>query len=323
MIPSRWIPSFLFLLFLQGIGFSQGHPHYSNDNDEIPSTIGLVQVKSMYSFEETYDRLIATLSANANIRIVSEIDHTANAETGGLELENIRLVVFGNPNLGTPLMLSNQFTGLDLPQKMLVWETTNDDDVFVAYNSVDYLNTRYPGIKRANSFDAIAMALRSIAGAVTGVLPDDIEGTNVMDRRDRRRIRRMNGGLFQKRSNANFETTYNRLIFALENAPPSIAFQVDHSANAPDEFDLNPTRLVSFANPSLGTRLMQANPSAGIDLPLKILVTQDSHGKVMVSTNRISFLQYRHGLYDEGVGETLTTIRGAIMNFVRIAATGE
>ena len=57
-----------------------------------------------------------------------------------------------------------------------------------------------------------------------------------------------------------------------------------------------PTKLLIFGNPKGGTPLMLAAPSSAIDLPLKILVSQDASGKVWVSYNSPAYLKERHGL---------------------------
>ena len=72
---------------------------------------------------------------------------------------------------------------------------------------------------------------------------------------------------------------------------------VARDANAANAgLTLNPTRLVVFGNPNIGTPLMQTSATAGIDLPLKILVWEDSNGDVFVSTNETRYLEHRHGL---------------------------
>jgi uncharacterized protein (DUF302 family) len=73
-----------------------------------------------------------------------------------------------------------------------------------------------------------------------------------------------------------------------------------------------PTKLLIFGNPKAGTPLMIAAPSSAIDLPLKILVREDAHGKVWVSYNSPLYLQQRHNLSQEllqniAVVETLAT----------------
>ena len=71
----------------------------------------------------------------------------------------------------------------------------------------------------------------------------------------------------------------------------------DHAAGASRVgMDLRPTELLIFGNPKGGTPLMLASPSAAIDLPLKILVAEDSHGKVWISYNSPDYLKERHGL---------------------------
>ena len=72
---------------------------------------------------------------------------------------------------------------------------------------------------------------------------------------------------------------------------------VDHSGEAEKAgMKMPPTKLLIFGNPNAGTPLMLAQPSAAIDLPLKILVAEDRHGKVWISTNSAEYLKERHGL---------------------------
>jgi uncharacterized protein (DUF302 family) len=72
---------------------------------------------------------------------------------------------------------------------------------------------------------------------------------------------------------------------------------IDHSGEAGKAgMKMPPTKLLIFGNPKGGTPLMLAAPSVAIDLPLKILVWQDSQGKVWLSYNSPAYLQERHGL---------------------------
>ncbi|NOK58041.1 MAG: DUF302 domain-containing protein [Chloroflexi bacterium AL-W] len=100
------------------------------------STNGLITVQSAYSVAETVSRLQTTL-ADRGLTVVTTINHTANAQNVEQELAPTQVIVFGNPNLGTPLMQNQQTTGLDLPQKFLVWEDANG--VNVTYNDPQYL----------------------------------------------------------------------------------------------------------------------------------------------------------------------------------------
>lgn len=273
---------------------------------------GMVVTESKLDMETTWSNLISALEENANIRIVATIDHTAAAESAGLDdllTHPIRLVVFGNPNLGTPLMQEQLMAGIDLPQKMLVWQDSSDDGgkVYVGYNSVEYLEFRHAGIDRADTFSTIKTALANLAMTATGQPQVDDDSSSSI------RLLQGHRGLRTKRSDADFETTWTRLLDAIEASPANVAFTVDHSQNSGGA--LNPSRLVVFGNPSVGTPLMQTSATAGIDLPLKILVWQDNNGYVRVTRNSVNFLKTRHGLDSTN----LDSIEMALQNFVRVA----
>ena len=138
---------------------------------------GLAIVKSTKSFDDTLNDLLTILNNNANINIVAQIPHDLAAAGIGQVLSPNRLVVFGNPALGTPLMQQNRLVGIDLPQKMQVYMDVDEDGnpaVFVAYNMVEYLEGRHPGVDMAATFDTIANALANIASAAAGATPQDI-----------------------------------------------------------------------------------------------------------------------------------------------------
>lgn len=281
-------------------------------NDDIP---GLVVAQSIYSFDETYSNLIAALNT-APVNIMAEIPHSDAAANVSLELKPNKLVVFGNPNLGTPLMQESRETGIDLPQKMLVWQDV-DDIVHVGYNSVTYLEFRHEDIADGSvetQRATIAGALSNFAAAASGVPKEEIQVNDDI-------IGLISTGISTKQSDADFETTWTRLLAAIEGSPASVAFSVDHSANGQAAgIQLLPTRLVVFGNPLLGAPLMQASPSAGIDLPLKILVWEQVDGSVQVTTNEIRFYEARHKI--EGIDDALNRIQTAIENFMS-AATGQ
>jgi uncharacterized protein (DUF302 family) len=271
---------------------------------------GMVVVESVYDFETTWSNVITALENNPNVKIVAQIDHAQAAESARLELSPNRLVVFGNPAAGTPLMQEQISVALDLPQKMLVWQA-DSSAVYVGYNSVEYLEGRHPGVEDAATFEAIGNALSTLAKASSG--SEDLHVNN----NDMKSVEE-HKGLRTKRSDSDFETTWMRLIDAVEASPANIAFTVDHGQNAVPEGALNPTRLVVFGNPNLGTPLMQDSATTGVDLPLKIVVWQDGNGIVKVTTNGIRFLKRRHGLSSK-LKDQLDAIEMAVENFVRVA----
>ena len=97
--------------------------------------------------------------------------------------------------------------------------------------------------------------------------------------------------------------------------------ELDHQKNAASvDLELNPTRIIMFGNPKLGTPLMNTAAYLGLDLPQKILVTQGIDGSVQVSYNDPAYLQERHGI--SGVDEVLAKVSGAL-DKISSAATAQ
>jgi len=102
---------------------------------------GLVDLPSKHSLDETVEKFKAILNAKG-ITLFALIDHTAEAEKVGLTMLPTKLLVFGNPSAGTPLMVSAPRSAIDLPLKILVWEDA-ERRVWITYNSPNYLQRRY------------------------------------------------------------------------------------------------------------------------------------------------------------------------------------
>lgn len=91
--------------------------------------------------------------------------------------------------------------------------------------------------------------------------------------------------------------TMDRLETEIRAKGMSVFARVDHAAGAAEAgLELRPTNLIIFGNARGGTPLMQASQTAGIDLPLKVLVWQDAAGKTWLSYNEPSWIVQRHGL---------------------------
>jgi uncharacterized protein (DUF302 family) len=102
---------------------------------------GLLQVASPYTVDETLRRLESVL-AERGVRAFALIDHSGEAEKVGLKMRPTKLVIFGNPKGGTPLMVAAPTLAIDLPLKALVWED-DKGKVWVSYNSPEYLQQRH------------------------------------------------------------------------------------------------------------------------------------------------------------------------------------
>jgi uncharacterized protein (DUF302 family) len=104
-------------------------------------------------------------------------------------------------------------------------------------------------------------------------------------------------GLVSVQSRVSARETVDRLVAALAARKLTIFARVDHAAGAASVgLPLRPTEVVIFGNPQGGTALMQDRQTAGIDLPLKALVWQDSDGKVWLGYNDPAWIAQRHGL---------------------------
>jgi uncharacterized protein (DUF302 family) len=104
-------------------------------------------------------------------------------------------------------------------------------------------------------------------------------------------------GVVALRSNNSVEQTVEKIETALKAKGVKLFALVDHSGEAEKAgLGMRPTKLLIFGNPKGGTPLMVASPSVAIDLPLKILVSEDSNGQVWISYNSPAYLQARHNL---------------------------
>ena len=107
-------------------------------------------------------------------------------------------------------------------------------------------------------------------------------------------------GIISKGTNHSVDETAEKLKGILQAKGVTLFALVDHSGEAEKVgMKMPPTKLLIFGNPKAGTPLMLAAPSMAIDLPLKILVREDSQGKVWVSYNSPAYLPTRHGLPQE------------------------
>ncbi len=102
---------------------------------------GLLQVASLHSVEETVRRL-QSVFAERGLQVFALIDHSGEAAKVGMKMRPTKLLIFGSPKGGTPLMLAAPSVAIDLPLKTLVAEDENGK-VWVSYNSPEYLQQRH------------------------------------------------------------------------------------------------------------------------------------------------------------------------------------
>lgn len=278
----------------------------NNDDDknitvETPKAFGLSFAQSNQDFNSTFNSLQTALEANANIGIVAIVDHQMNAQNVNQELRPTREIFFGNPAIGTPIMQANPLAGLDLPQKMLVYQD-EDNNIFVGYNSANYIAARHDGASNASTFTQLSTALKNLAEGATNGTVSENSSASVTDKQ----------GIISLASNNDFNTTYSNLKDAITaNNNLILVAELDHQANAASVgLTLRPTKVIIFGNPNLGTPLMQNAQTTGIDLPQKMLVWEAEDGSINVSYNDPAYLVLRHEI--SGNTETINTIADAL-----------
>lgn len=127
--------------------------------------------------------------------------------------------------------------------------------------------------------------------------------------------------LITKMSPHSVSDTMDRLVAAVEGAGATVFARVDHAKGAMSiEAELAPNQVLIFGNPKLGTPIMQQNPAAGLDLPIRVVVFQDADGKTNVAYYNPSRIADDHGI--AGDFKALQMMGGAVDKLTG-AATAE
>lgn len=121
----------------------------------------MILLRSTDSVDASFGRLEAAV-AQRGLTVFARIDFAADAAAAGLVLRPMRMLLFGNPRAGTPLIVAAPTVALDLPLRILVWES-EDSAVWVGYNRPEYLAERHgvpadlvANVRAVETFAAIA-----------------------------------------------------------------------------------------------------------------------------------------------------------------------
>lgn len=131
------------------------------------TTDGLVTLESDASVTESVRRVTDAIEDNADLSLMTTVDHADNAESVDRDLPPTTVLVFGNPDLGTPLMLASRTLAIDLPQKLLIMER-DDGTVIVAYNDPEFLADRHGIDGEDERLNTVGDALSSLAATAAG-----------------------------------------------------------------------------------------------------------------------------------------------------------
>jgi uncharacterized protein (DUF302 family) len=126
---------------------------------------GLIAIKSPHSAKETMNRF-EELAKQKGLNVFARIDHAAGAAKIGKKLQPTEVLIFGNPQGGTPFMECAQSAGIDLPLKALVWEDASGQ-VWIGYNDPAYLAQRHGATQ--------CPAVGSLSKALSGLTAETVE----------------------------------------------------------------------------------------------------------------------------------------------------
>jgi uncharacterized protein (DUF302 family) len=102
---------------------------------------GIVTIPSHHSVDGTVEKLEGILRAKG-VKLFALVDHSGEAEKAGMQMRPTKLLIFGNPKAGTPLMIASPSIAIDLPMKILVWEDAGGK-VWLSFNAPAYLQARH------------------------------------------------------------------------------------------------------------------------------------------------------------------------------------
>ncbi len=126
---------------------------------------GVLRVKSIYSVDETVEKLKADIAAKG-IKFFTEIDQSQLGAGANIAIRPSKLILFGNPPLGVQFLSSNPYSGLDWPVRMLVLQEA-DGSVSVAWTDFGYIAKRYSITDREAQFKMASEVAASIASSTT------------------------------------------------------------------------------------------------------------------------------------------------------------
>src|SRR5271169_4129557 len=130
-VMKHWWPTLLFAVSVL----------FASEALAVQKEKGIVKIPSHHSVDETVDKL-KTILKSKGVKLFALVDHSGEAEKAGLKMPPTKLLIFGNPKGGTPLMLAAPSAAIDLPLKILVAEDSQGK-VWIFYNSSEYLKARH------------------------------------------------------------------------------------------------------------------------------------------------------------------------------------
>ncbi|MDQ3152668.1 MAG: DUF302 domain-containing protein [Actinomycetota bacterium] len=273
------------------------------------------QVAGLAVYESRYDVVETSMRVQDGLRqagmVVAVVDHAANASSVGQELRPTTLVIGGAPPAGTPIMQEQQRAAVDLPQKFLTWQA-EDGTTYLAHNSAEYVAARAGIPADSPALDVLRTAAARISAAASGTDRPLSAGADVS-------VVTGDGYLVEQTSDASVPQSIARYQQAFTDRGLMAVATVDHAKGATSIGEqLRPTQVTFVGNPMVGTTLLQASQTIGIDLPVRYLAWEDEAGTVHLAHPDIRVLAERHSV--TGTDETLDMIEMATARLTGTAA---
>ncbi len=127
------------------------------------SNNGIVRIPTNHSVDDTVAKLESVLQAKG-VTLFAVVDHSGEAAKAGMQMPNTKLLIFGSPKAGTPVMLAAPSIAIDLPLKILVAED-GEGKVSLSYNSTEFLGERHGvPVELMKNLAAVEGLAKAVAG---------------------------------------------------------------------------------------------------------------------------------------------------------------
>jgi len=237
------------------------------------------------------DALVKQMSdnlANAGaLRKIADIDHSRMGGEVGSPMPPTRVLIISDPALESQLIRLKPLVALDLPLRLLAFESPADGSAKVIYNSFDYLVSRYQ-INSEQTGD-LRQSYEAIIAEVTKGIPKEAFTSFTSDQMQA-------DGIVTIQSPFEFEETLERVSAAIDAQDDTVHFGVvDFQADAKEQgIDIPPSHMILFGAPGPGGKAMAGAPTLGLDgFCQKFLVWQDKEGQTYLSFNDLLALAAR------------------------------
>jgi uncharacterized protein (DUF302 family) len=236
-----------------------------------------ITIDRFKSSDELFEKINSNVTKEPSLHKVFEIDHSRLGAQEESYMPPARVLMFSNKKLESELLKRNQLVGIDLPLRILAYESMPNGPSKIIYNNYDYLASRYglspSGVTRDLFEKSLSLALSNINPANIATFSQD---------------QMQPDGVVTLDSPFDFNETYSRVLEAINSQNDTIIFgSIDFQAQVQDfGVGIPPTKLILFGGPCPGAKAMRNAPTLGLDaFCQKLLVWEDDQQAVHLSYN--------------------------------------